>query len=97
MATSTYTYAPIAARPAARPSRRRHQPESANRRNFSPINPSKRDEVPHLFLSLGAGVTPAQGSVKPTEGFTFNKVIYPSSSYREGAAECWRTGSPDIS
>src|SRR5271155_3086799 len=28
--------------------------------------------------SLGAGVTPAQGSVKPTAGFTSNKVIYPS-------------------
>jgi hypothetical protein len=34
-----------------------------------------RDEVPHLLLSLGAGVTPAQGSVKPTAGFTFNKMI----------------------
>ena len=29
---------------------------------------------PHLFLSPGAGVTPAQGSVKPTAGFTFNQV-----------------------
>jgi hypothetical protein len=28
--------------------------------------------------SLGAGVTPAEGSVKPTAGFTFNKVICPS-------------------
>src|SRR5579862_149864 len=38
---------------------------------------SNRDEVPHptLSRSLGAGVTPAQGSVKPTAGFTFNKVI----------------------
>jgi hypothetical protein len=35
---------------------------------------SNRDEVPHLFLSPGAGVTPAEGSVKPTAGFTFNKV-----------------------
>jgi hypothetical protein len=35
---------------------------------------SNRDEVPHLFLILGAGVTPAEGSVKPTEGFTFNEV-----------------------
>jgi len=24
------------------------------------------------FFSLGAGVTPVQGSVKPTVGFTFN-------------------------
>ena len=28
-----------------------------------------------LRLVLGAGVTPADGSVKPTAGFTFNKVI----------------------
>jgi hypothetical protein len=28
--------------------------------------------------TLGAGVTPAEGSVKPTAGFTLNKVIYPS-------------------
>jgi hypothetical protein len=32
------------------------------------------------FFPLGAGVTPAEGSVKPTAGFTFNKVIYPSPS-----------------
>jgi hypothetical protein len=30
--------------------------------------------VPYLFLMLGAGVTPAEGSVKPTAGFTLNKV-----------------------
>ena len=30
------------------------------------------------FLSLGAGVTPAEGSVKPTAGFTLDEVIYPS-------------------
>jgi hypothetical protein len=29
------------------------------------------------FLILGAGVTPAEGSVKPTAGFTFNNVISP--------------------
>jgi hypothetical protein len=29
-------------------------------------------------LSLGAGVTPAEGSVKPIAGFTFSYVIYPS-------------------
>jgi len=29
---------------------------------------------------LGAGVTPAEGSVKPTVGFTFKNVIYPSNS-----------------
>ena len=31
-----------------------------------------------LRLLLRAGVTPAEGSVKPTAGFTFNKVISPS-------------------
>jgi hypothetical protein len=31
-----------------------------------------------FHFSLGAGVTPAEGSVKPTAGFTFNKVICPS-------------------
>jgi len=31
-----------------------------------------------FVLILGAGITPAQGSVKPTAGFTLNKVIYPS-------------------
>jgi hypothetical protein len=34
-----------------------------------------------LRLILGAGVTPAEGSVKPTAGFTLNKVISPSSPY----------------
>ena len=33
-----------------------------------------------LRLVLGAGVTPAEGSVKPTAGFTFNKVISSSPS-----------------
>jgi hypothetical protein len=27
------------------------------------------------FLTLGAGLSPAEGSVKPTAGFTFNQVI----------------------
>jgi hypothetical protein len=26
--------------------------------------------------TLGAGLSPAEGSVKPTAGFTFDKVIY---------------------
>ena len=30
------------------------------------------DAIRHFILTLGAGVTPAQGSVKPTAGFTFN-------------------------
>jgi hypothetical protein len=34
---------------------------------------------------LGAGVTPAEGSVKPTAGFTLNKVIYPSPRGAEEA------------
>ena len=34
---------------------------------------------PHILLILTwvQGLAPAQGSVKPTAGFTFNKVIYP--------------------
>jgi hypothetical protein len=36
-----------------------------------------RDEVPHLSLITGAGVTPAEGSVKPTAGFTLNQVYFP--------------------
>jgi len=34
---------------------------------------AKRASSPFCdFLTLGAGVTPAEGSVKPTAGFTFN-------------------------
>jgi hypothetical protein len=34
----------------------------------------QRDEVPHLqfFPAMGAGVTPAEGSLKPTAGFKLN-------------------------
>jgi hypothetical protein len=32
---------------------------------------SNRDEVPHLLLTVGAGVTPAEGGVEPTVGSTF--------------------------
>ena len=43
---------------------------------------SKRASSPfcdyYFHFSLGAGVTPAQGSVKPTAGFTFDKVTCPS-------------------
>jgi hypothetical protein len=35
-----------------------------------------------LRLILGAGVTPAQGSLKPTAGFKLNKVISPSPKER---------------
>jgi hypothetical protein len=38
-----------------------------------------------LFLILGAGVTPAEGSVKPTAGFTLNNVISPSAVSRNAA------------
>src|SRR5271166_4490148 len=41
-------------------------------------------------LSPGAGVTHAEGSVKPTAGFTSNKVIYPFSP-RAGAPRSSRT------
>jgi len=34
------------------------------------------DTRPPLFLTLGAGVTPAEGSVKPTAGFALNEVTY---------------------
>src|ERR1700746_1925405 len=49
-------------------------------RHHLPTNPSHRDEVPHPLLSWGAGVTPAAGSVKPAEGFTFNKVPIDTSA-----------------
>ena len=32
---------------------------------------------PASLLSLDAGVTPAEGSVKPTAGFTFNSFLSP--------------------
>jgi hypothetical protein len=38
-----------------------------------------RDEVPHLFRSLGAGVTPAGGGVEPIAGSTFNNASLPRS------------------
>jgi len=34
-----------------------------------------------LRLTPGAGVTPAEGSVKPTAGFTFNKCDLPFPDY----------------
>jgi|HubBroStandDraft_1064217.scaffolds.fasta_scaffold57932_2 hypothetical protein len=34
------------------------------------------------FLIVGAGLSPAEGSVKPTAGFTFDKVIFPSRKKR---------------
>src|ERR1700733_8561736 len=43
----------------------RHPPPNQIRTERRP--PGDRDES---FLTLGAGVTPAQGSVKPTAGFT---------------------------
>ncbi|HKN13946.1 MAG TPA: Rv2993c-like domain-containing protein [Candidatus Binatus sp.] len=49
-------------------------------RTLPPPKPvPNRDAVPHLFLSLGAGVTPAEGSVKPTGGFTFNTCLLAAS------------------
>jgi hypothetical protein len=41
-------------------------------------NSEQKGVLAILRLILGAGVTPAEGSVKPTAGFTYNKVIYPS-------------------
>ena len=40
-----------------------------------------------LRLTLGAGVTPAEGSVKPTAGFTFNQVISPSPTALDALTE----------
>jgi hypothetical protein len=37
-----------------------------------------RDCMQRTRAIPGAGVTPAEGSVKPTAGFTSNEVIYPS-------------------
>jgi secernin len=45
------------------------------RRTTSSLKPPNRDEVPHLLLSLGAGVSPAEGSVKPIAGFTYNLFL----------------------
>ena len=50
----------------------REQPEPLG----MPPKTSNRDEVPHPFLTLGAGVTPAEGSLKPTAGFTFNQGFF---------------------
>jgi hypothetical protein len=42
-----------------------------------------------FFLTLGAGVTPAQGSVKPTVGFTLDEVNVPYfNSTAPGARIC---------
>jgi hypothetical protein len=44
---------------------------------------SNRDESPaSFFLILGAGVTPAQGSVKPTVGFTLKLSSFLSCPLR---------------
>ena len=56
----------------------------AERIGLRPSTSSNRDGVPHLFLGPGAGVTPAEGSVKPTAGFTLDKVIYPSRAHIGG-------------
>src|SRR5271167_4327825 len=37
---------------------------------------------PLIVVTLGAGVTPAEGGVEPIAGSTFNKVIYPSRELR---------------
>src|SRR5277367_2790240 len=50
--------------------RHRAKDQPYHRPNDSSIGGTK----PTPGLTLGAGVTPAQGSVKPTAGFTSNKV-----------------------
>jgi hypothetical protein len=51
------------------------------------------------FFSLGAGVTPAEGNVKPTAGFTFNYVnySYPLISAGGGAFGCSPRFNPNLS
>src|ERR1700729_951501 len=45
---------------------------------------------PHHFaistFSLGAGITPAQGSVKPTAGFTLNCSLHSLLTWRRGGS-----------
>ena len=46
---------------------------------MAPRIPMARPTRAFSFLKTpGAGVTPAEGSAKPTAGFTLNQVIYPS-------------------
>jgi hypothetical protein len=40
---------------------------------------SNVNEVRILFLTSGAEVTPAQGSVKPTAGFTYSQFFFPQN------------------
>ncbi len=49
---------------------------------------------PHLHFSLGAGVTPAEGSVKPTVGFTFNDHPLPQRPVNFGSRRCKNACSP---
>src|SRR5580700_4387680 len=53
------------------------------------------------FLSLGAGVTPAEGSVKPTAGFTLNEVysvcIAYAASFFEGILQSPSNCAPSLS
>jgi len=44
------------------------------------------------FVSLGAGVTPAEGSVKPTAGFTLDLDKVPLTAHGADAAAIIRTG-----
>src|SRR5579862_768604 len=54
------------------------------------------NSVPHLFLSLGAGVTPAAGSVKPAEGFTFNKVPIDAAAMTESTLSVFASIPPPL-
>src|SRR5271154_1493918 len=44
----------------------------------TPLKLFEQGRSPCSFLIAGCRVTPAEGSVKPTAGFTFNKVTCPS-------------------
>ena len=52
------------------------------------------NSVPHLLLSLGAGVTPAQGSLKPTVGFISIKFFDFSFYVNIDAMPVGRTNLP---
>ena len=52
--------------------------ENNRGRKVLSINPSAGTKSRIVFFSLGAGLSPADGSVKPTAGFTLDQVICPS-------------------
>ncbi len=72
-------------RPGARDVRRAEAPGHPRQGDggVPALSTSNRERSPASFLRLRAGVTPAQGSVKPTAGFTLRTVISPSPRLRK--------------